>query len=779
MGGANKQSKPSFRWQVMLILLPLIVLSGLGWFSLRQDWRLARQEAALRAQEIADTVLQVSWIELTSGHGPGTHRLSFQTDDQGRLVFPPPYDPLPTPRPLDVTQLTPEQARLWERVQSFRQSNESGDAVVESQATESQTAFLETNPPADFAASTLYEYALRLAKAGKTGAATAVERILTTYPKAVGESGIPISVMAQYQILRLRLLSSSPGTSDIFPITFWNSAVESFCSNAVCNPTPLTPQFLDEIEQLSNKDANSKATCQRWRSMWEDQEVQRRLYDESRPYLKAKAHLLFVADKTGAETNSSEQPLVMPMELKMANSGAEGLAPHFFWIDGLEWTHPAPVNSKFLIADHNWLAVHLAENATNHWFVFFPESELGVMASRVASLTKPPEYLGVGLEIAGKPVKWFAPDVHEWSYISSGGGKSRGGMWKTGTSEMATVLASANRTEAGSELLKVSVYLTSPSTLFYRQRIRVGLFSSLILAATVAAFIGLTAAWRSFQRQLRLSELKSNFVSSVSHELRAPIASVRLLAESLERGKVHESAKQTEYYRFIVQECRRLSSLIENVLDFSRIEQGRKQYELEPTNVKALLHETLKLMEPYAADKGVALALQTPETDSAIAEWNLDGRAIQQALVNLIDNAIKHSPKGEKVTINCEVTDAKIGEQIGSPDASIDESPLNSEERPTLTLSVSDHGPGIPIEEREKIFDRFYRLGSELRRETQGVGIGLSIVKHIVGSHGGLVRVEGEVGKGSRFIIELPMNPLNHAERGTLMTDPKNLTPDT
>jgi len=134
-------------------------------------------------------------------------------------------------------------------------------------------------------------------------------------------------------------------------------------------------------------------------------------------------------------------------------------------------------------------------------------------------------------------------------------------MWKTGTPQMSSVLASANRIEAGSELLKVSVYLTSPSALFYRQRIRVGWFSALILAATVAACVGLTAAWRSFQRQLRLSELKSNFVSSVSHELRAPIASVRLLAESLERGKVQEPGKQNEYFRFIVQECRRLSSL--------------------------------------------------------------------------------------------------------------------------------------------------------------------------------------------------------------------------
>ena len=101
--------------------------------------------------------------------------------------------------------------------------------------------------------------------------------------------------------------------------------------------------------------------------------------------------------------------------------------------------------------------------------------------------------------------------------------------------------------------------------------------------------------------------MKSNFVSSVSHELRAPIASVRLMAESLERGKVAGGEKQDEYFRFIVQECRRLSSLIENVLDFSRIEQGRKQYEFEPTDLAALTRETVKLMEPYAEEKGVKL----------------------------------------------------------------------------------------------------------------------------------------------------------------------------
>ena len=126
----------------------------------------------------------------------------------------------------------------------------------------------------------------------------------------------------------------------------------------------------------------------------------------------------------------------------------------------------------------------------------------------------------------------------------------------------------------------------------------------------------------------------------------------------------------------------------------------------------------------------------------------MDGQAIQQALVNLIDNAIKHSPKGETVTVGIEMQNAECRMQNSSASFSLQPS--------AFSLSVSDHGPGIPPEEHEKIFERFYRRGSELRRETQGVGIGLSIVKHIVEAHGGRVLVESAVGQGSRFTIELP-----------------------
>ena len=118
-----------------------------------------------------------------------------------------------------------------------------------------------------------------------------------------------------------------------------------------------------------------------------------------------------------------------------------------------------------------------------------------------------------------------------------------------------------------------------------------------------------------------------------------------------------------------MQECRRLSSLIENVLDFSRIEQGRKQYEFEPTDLVALAQTTVKLMEPYAAEKGVVLKLETfnVQHPTPNVELNVDGRAIQQALVNLIDNAIKHSPKGETVTVGLEMQNAKCRMQSAKP----------------------------------------------------------------------------------------------------------------
>jgi len=403
-----------------------------------------------------------------------------------------------------------------------------------------------------------------------------------------------------------------------------------------------------------------------------------------------------------------------------------------------------------------WLAARYRDEAREgYWIVcralgFWQPSGAALSAPLLEELTRmllpPPRWLGYSVAIAGVPV--VSSNSLE-SLILSTTGKNGGSDWVRTSWPMAPeILASAARLDHGVEMLRVNLHFLSPQMFYARQRTRGLLFSGLILVATAAALVGLFSARLAFLRQQQLSELKGNFVSSVSHELRAPIASVRLLAESLQRGTVTDPAKQGEYFGFIVQECRRLSSLIENVLNFARIDQGRKQYEFEPTDVLALLRQTFQLMEPTAGEKQLQLKLELPGEQlarlAALAPAPLlDGQAIQQALINLIDNALKHSPSGQTVTLG-----------MGIPEPSSTEPPAPA---PTLELFVADHGAGVPPEEHERIFERFYRRGSELRRETQGIGIGLSIVKHVAEAHGGRVQLQSEPGCGSRFTLLLPL----------------------
>ncbi len=285
----------------------------------------------------------------------------------------------------------------------------------------------------------------------------------------------------------------------------------------------------------------------------------------------------------------------------------------------------------------------------------------------------------------------------------------------------------------GAHPFTLSLELADPDALYASYQRRLWLAAGLVLAATLAAFGGLAGAWRAFDRQRRLGEMKSNFVASVSHELRAPIGAMRLMTESLERGTVTDAGRQQEYFRIIGQECRRLSSLVENVLDFSRIDRGSREYAFESTDLDALVARTVEIMRPYAGARQVTLGLAAPPAGKPAGRRRLDGEAIQQALTNLVDNAIKHSAAGSAVTVELEAdpTSARI--------------------------IVEDDGPGIPPEEQERIFEPFYRLGSELRRDTQGVGIGLSIAKHIAEAHGGRITVDSSPGTGSRFTIVLPV----------------------
>src|SRR6185503_17402570 len=198
----------------------------------------------------------------------------------------------------------------------------------------------------------------------------------------------------------------------------------------------------------------------------------------------------------------------------------------------------------------------------------------------------------------------------------------------------------------------------------------------------------------------------------------------------------------------------------------------------------SLVEQTVKLMEPCAVERQVTLssAIERHQLSTLNLQPEIDGRAIQQALVNLLDNAIKHSPAGKSVTIGIEQRRAGVSPTLPEDGPSNGPTPDPSQERNVapvhanafpsweavgggadVQLWVEDSGDGIPPEEHEKIFEPFYRRGTELRRETQGIGIGLTIVKHIVEAHGGRVLVRSAVGQGSRFTMELPLKHPNRA----------------
>jgi signal transduction histidine kinase len=290
--------------------------------------------------------------------------------------------------------------------------------------------------------------------------------------------------------------------------------------------------------------------------------------------------------------------------------------------------------------------------------------------------------------------------------------------------------------------LEVGVFLASRDRLFATHTRRQALMAGWILLACAGGVGGLIVTWRALERQRRLAEERANFVASVSHELRAPVAAISLMVENMAGGVPLSADRRQEYHRLILRECRRLGALVENVLDISRIDRGAKRYHPEPTALVPLVTATVELMRHPAAQCGVTIETDLPPT--ADLQAVVDGRAIQQALVNLLDNAIKHSPAGGspvRVLVGTRGNDAVI--------------------------AVTDAGPGIPADQQQHIFERFRRLGSELRRETEGVGIGLALTRHILEAHRGTVEVESQPGKGSRFTLRFPITPEASKADGT------------
>lgn len=226
-----------------------------------------------------------------------------------------------------------------------------------------------------------------------------------------------------------------------------------------------------------------------------------------------------------------------------------------------------------------------------------------------------------------------------------------------------------------------------------------------------------------------LNRLKTEFISSVSHELRTPLSSLQGLVEILQSGTLKDEARREKVLEIMAGESSRLSRFLHNILDFGKMEQNVKAYDLQETALQPLVEEVAGLFRFGGEAQGVTLSLEMPSSPIIL---RLDRDAVTQALINLIDNAIKYSVSRKEVEVRI-VSGAREVEVL-----------------------VRDWGIGIPPEERDKVFDKFYRAASASRHNPQGVGLGLKIVKHIMEAHGGTVRVEPAPGQGTVFRLAFP-----------------------
>jgi signal transduction histidine kinase len=309
--------------------------------------------------------------------------------------------------------------------------------------------------------------------------------------------------------------------------------------------------------------------------------------------------------------------------------------------------------------------------------------------------------------------------------VLDGGGRS---VWASGPVGSAAPVITVPFGEA---LPAWRVALYEPSGLAPRDMVRRQAMTFMAAFALLLGLIatGLIATYRLQRRESEIARLKSDFVANVSHDLKTPLSLIRMFAETLELDRVPDEARRREYYTVLTRESERLTRLIDNVLDFSRIESGRQRYDIAPGPVEPVVQEVLESFRHPLAQQGfavdVAVAPDLPDVP-------VDADALKQALANLLDNAMKYSGDRRKIRV------AARREGDG------------------VAIEVADEGIGIPLSERERIFEKFYRIGRSETQGRRGSGVGLALVKHIVDAHRGRVTVEGGPGEGSRFTLHLP-----------------------
>jgi two-component system phosphate regulon sensor histidine kinase PhoR len=240
--------------------------------------------------------------------------------------------------------------------------------------------------------------------------------------------------------------------------------------------------------------------------------------------------------------------------------------------------------------------------------------------------------------------------------------------------------------------------------------------------------------FHSVNRELAVARLQSDFVATVSHEFRSPLTAMRHLTEMLEEGHA-DTSRLPRYYRALGQETRRLQRLVESLLDFGRMEAGRRTYRMEPTTAVALARRAVEEFEETPLASRITWSAPAPG-DKGTPMVSADLEAMGLVLRNLLDNALKYSPSPSKVTVSVRA------------------------DRASSVIEVVDEGPGIPASEQRDIFKKFVRGAAAAANQVKGTGIGLALADHIVRAHGGSLRLHSDVGRGSRFAVVLPTVPL-------------------
>lgn len=234
---------------------------------------------------------------------------------------------------------------------------------------------------------------------------------------------------------------------------------------------------------------------------------------------------------------------------------------------------------------------------------------------------------------------------------------------------------------------------------------------------------------RDISELRRLETVRREFVANVSHELRTPLASIRAMVETLEAGAIDDPEIAKDFFGRIVQEVDRLNALVEDLLDFARLEAGRAPLRLETVDVAHVLRAGAERLRPHIERAGLGMDIDIADD---LPEMKLDVQRIEQVLVNLIHNAIKFTPAGGRVRVAARRETSRV------------------------IVSVGDTGVGIPLEDQSRLFERFYK--SDKARRTEGTGLGLAIVKQIVHWHGGDIAVESRPGEGATFTFWLPIS---------------------